>query len=437
MPMNPILPLALALLPPAQEPKKDVPPPAPVPARSADVKKAVGPIEMRKAAVPAAPPRATLLSPPAAPPTGPTLVAIDFKAQPIAQVIRSLAERTGGMVDTFNANDARWNDQRVTLESPAPVPFWEAVDRLAAAAGIVRSVSPSGPLGIPRAHVQFQSSFGPPSSPGSADEGLVAYVGPFRVGPVVVHEHFDRVFLRPIGPSMGAAPPSPFYAEIPLMAEPNLLAAQVGPLRRIEAVDDAGRSLLDPKLGGEVPPSLSVAGTHGPPRSLRVPLVRGEGPSKALARLRVALPLEVARRPTAPTLVIPLEGASGKTFRDGDIVITVRGAGVDPQGQAVVRLTARLEGPRGEADPKVPGLAAARLWSIYHDQIELADSQSRLARPVRDVARPAGPDWREILMDYTFPAPTVARPSPTQIRLYRPDWIAWDLPIEFRDVPLP
>ncbi len=431
-----VLPLALALVAPAQEPKGEAVPPPPRP-NGATVPKQALLKGMREPplfipARPATPP------PPPAPPTAPTPVALDFPAQPVAQVIRTLSERTGGMVDTFNANDARWNDQRVTLEAPAPVPFWEAIDRLTAAAGIGRSVAPAGPFGLPPARVQFQAHFGP-THPASADEaGLVAYVGPFRVGPVVVHEHSNRVFLRPAGPAPGlaAAPPSAFYAEIALLAEPNLLAAQVGPLRGVEAVDDAGRSLADPKLGGEVPVAPSAGAAHGPPKSLAVPLIRGPKPSKALARLRAALPLEVARRPAAPTLVVPLEG--GKTFRDGDVAITVREYKVDAQGQAVVRLTARIEGERGRG-PAGPGsVAASRLWSIYHDQIELADAQGKPVRISGGNAGQGGPDSRELLMDYTFPPPTGSRPyPPTHLRIYRPEWVAWELPIEFRDVPLP
>ena len=153
--------------------------------------------------IPAKPPA----PPPApAPPTESTPVALHFKAETVAQVIRTLAERTGGMVDTFNTNDARWNDQRVMLDSPAPVPFWEAVDRLTAAANLVRTVNSTGPFGVPRSHVQFQVGLGPIASAYVADEGLVTYVGPFRVGPVVVHEHAARVFLRPGQPRAGPRP---------------------------------------------------------------------------------------------------------------------------------------------------------------------------------------------------------------------------------------
>ncbi len=322
------------------------------------------------------------------------------------------------------------------------MPFWEAIDRLTAAAGLIQSVTSPGPFGVPPAHVQFQSTFGAIPSASMADEGPVAYVGPFRVGPVVVHENFDRVFLKPAGPSPGLAPESPgaFYAEVPLMAEPSLIAVQVGPVRRVEAVDDAGRSLLDPKLGGEIPYSLSPSDLHGSPRLVRVPLARAGGPSKSLATLRAALPREVGRRPAAPTLVVPLEGSSGKTFRDGDLAITVREYRVDASGTAAVRLAARIEGARGVAGAGPRSVADARLWSVFHRLIELVDSQGKPVGGFGGGSSISGDGpARELTMSYNFsPAQPGARPyPPTRLRIYRPEWVAWDLPLEFKDVPLP
>ncbi len=440
------LPIALAaglalsalvtMLAAAQEPRKEAVPPPPVAAKPAELPLPLA-RELMKAQAPPDPVRPATPPPPPAPPTGPTPVALDFPGRPIAQVIRTLAERTGGMVDTFNTNDARWAET-INLTAPAPVPFWEAIDRLRAVANLTRTVTQAGPSGIPPARVQFSANLGHVAASASAsDEGLITYVGPFRVGPVVVHEHFSRVFHRSVLPAAGVAtPPAPFYAEVALMAEPNLMATQVGPLRRLEAVDDAGQSLLEPRLGGEAPANLA-AGAYGPPRALTFPLVRAAKPSKLLATLRGVLPLEVARRPTAPTTVVPLEGSVGKTVRDGELVVTVREYWVDPQGQAAVKLTIRLEGPRAVADPKARGLVAARLWSVYHEQIGMADAHGRPVRIASGGANQAG-DANELNVDYRFlPSGAPRSEPPTHLRIYRPAWVAWELPLEFRDVPLP
>jgi hypothetical protein len=365
-------------------------------------------------------------------------VALDFPGRPIAQVIRTLVERTGGMVDTFNTNDARLAEM-VNLTSPAPVPFWEAIDRLTAAANLTRLVTPAGPFSNPPPRVQFSANLGHVTASASAgDEGLVAYVGPFRVGPVVVHEHFSRVFHRAAVPAFAAPAAPPFHAEIGLTPEPNLLAVQVGPLRQIEAVDDAGRSLLDPGLGGEAPYDRTPADAHGPPKALRVPLVRAGGPSKALATLRAALPLEVARRPTAPTLVVALEGSAGKTFRDGDLAIDVREYRAASQGTAHLKLAARIEGKRGEVAPGLRGVVDARLWSVFHRQLELVDAQGKPVNGLGGGSSLSGDQVRELSMTYNFTTHPGTKPNlPTHLRIYRAAWVAWELPLEFRDVPLP
>jgi hypothetical protein len=376
--------------------------------------------------------------PPPAPATSPTTVTLDFKAKAVGEVIRGLGERSGGQVELFNLNDPRWNEQKVTLESAAPVPLWDAVDRLSAAAPLQRSVTWAGPLGGHRPRIQFQANFGYGlyGNATASDIGPAAYVGPFRLGTVLIHEHFERVFRRPKGASAADETP-PFYVDIPIVAEPSIVWNQTGPLRGLEAVDDAGQSLLDPKLaGGELPWSASMVEVHGPPKNLRVPLVRGPKPSKALATLRGVLPVEVARRPTAPTKVVPLAGVSGQTFRDGDLALEVREYKVEADGKAVVKLTARIEGPRGDLDPKRRRLLDARLWSIFYHQLEPMDAQGRTvnlsgnSRP-----NPAG----GLDMDYSYtPAPPGSKPyPPTSVRIYRPDWAAWDLPIAFKDLPLP
>jgi hypothetical protein len=138
----------------------------------------------------------------------------------------------------------------------------------------------------------------------------------------------------------------------------------------------------------------------------------------------------------APTKVVTLEGTSGQTFHDGDLAILVREYKLGADGKAVLKLTVRIEGPRGQsvAGPKQL-LIEARLWSLYHHQLELVDVQGKaLTLPGSTGPNPEG----GLNMDYTYsPAPGIKSYPPTQLRIYRPDWVAWDLPIAFKDLPLP
>ena len=68
----------------------------------------------------------------------PTLVKLDYADRPVADVVRSLAERTGVPMVLFpDEPAASWRKKRISLAAPGPVPFWEAIDRLEPTAGLI------------------------------------------------------------------------------------------------------------------------------------------------------------------------------------------------------------------------------------------------------------------------------------------------------------
>ena len=369
------------------------------------------------------------------PPTEPTRIALDFKAQSADQVARAIDARSGGMVVPMVQGVPTKGPGRITLESTAPVPFWEALDRLSAAEGLVRDVSRNDFVGSPSRRVQLIASPGQ----STVDYGPAAYVGGFRLGAVVVHERSVRSFEAAKAPNAffdDATPP--FHAEIPILAEPDLLYIRTGPMKGLEAVDDAGRSLLDPAAGGKEAGFGRIRSDYLEPRALIVAMVRPAGPSKALASLRGLVPLEVARRPRTPTSEITLEGSTGKTFVDGDIAIKVGEFGRSASGVTTIRLSARLEGKRGEFSPETLTRQQVRLWSIANRQLELVDASGKFVM----VNGGGGPDSTGgIRLDYHYthssPTPGLAGSPPSRLRVYRPDWVDWDLPFAFKDLPLP
>jgi hypothetical protein len=369
--------------------------------------------------------------PPVAPPTAPTPIVLDFKAQTAPMIALTLNQRSGGIVEIQGMNAPIGNEQRFTIESPAPVPFWEAIDRFSAETHYQRSITAPGTFGNPNAKVQFHG----PGAPG-LDYGPAAYVGPFRLGPVVIHENFDLVFLKPKQPANWIVETSPtFYAEFPLLSELNLISTRLGPLRKLEAIDELGQSLLDSKLGGEGSPLGLLYQNYQNPKTIQLTLVRPAKPSTKLATLRGVIPLEVGRRPNAPTAVFPLEGSTGKTFSDGDIRITVREFSAAP-GRAQLKLTIRLEGPRGQPDAKLKGLLGSRLNALYHNLIDVADAQGK---PVSMNGGGGASSNGVLTLDYNYAVypPGSTGSPPTQLRVFRPEWVNWEMPFEFKDLILP
>src|SRR3954451_3106891 len=57
----------------------------------------------------------------------PTLVTLDFRDRPIVEVVAAIAERSKIPMVLEPQGDDRWTSQRISLEGPAPLPFWEAL----------------------------------------------------------------------------------------------------------------------------------------------------------------------------------------------------------------------------------------------------------------------------------------------------------------------
>ena len=379
--------------------------------------------------------------------TRPARVVLDFQDQPVASVVKVIAERSGRRVDAageftkgFNLGDRDqgWRERRVTLLATEPVPFWDAIDRLAAAGKLRYRLASSGDTGFETTFVLFEGEGEVP--------GLACYAGPFRVELQGVHEHREAVLVRApwvqVYPSgypapaeadeLGEAPPDggPLYAELRVAAEPGLLGRRDGPLRGLEAADEAGRSLLAPPRETEKRRfSAYDSFVQGTSPILRVPLRRDAGGSKTLARLRGSIPVEVGVVRSEPALVIRLSESEGKTFRSGGALLTVKTARVEPDGRVKIELTGRLE------DPADQPARNARLTLLTFHQYRLVDATGA---PVRwPLTGSSGGDLQggfRIAYEYS---PGPGSGPPAEFRYYEVDRTPWAIPFEFRDVPLP
>ena len=170
--------------------------------------------------------------------------------------------------------------------------------------------------------------------------------GPFRVSLLSLHYQRDVAFSRTgvVMPHRLVVPPLPppipgganapraeaptvneqFYAQIQVAAEPRLSLSQNGPLKVLEVVDDRGQS-LQPELD-QGPVTQRVSGffglATGSTLQLHVPLKAPDLPGQSIRTLRGLLPIMVATRKPDP-LVIPLQGAAGKSFRNGDVDLSI------------------------------------------------------------------------------------------------------------------
>lgn len=377
-----------------------------------------------------------------------TTVVLDFRDQPISEVVKAIGERSGKRVSDratmtkgfVGVRNDDWRDRPVTIEAPQAVPFWEAIDRLAEE-GQVRYR-----LGSRGDHPGPDSTVVVFEGPGDAPS-LARYAGPFRVGLLSVHEHREVVFVRgpwvqvfPSGDSvatdatgLGAAPldGGPLYAELQVAAEPNLICRRNGPLTGLEAADEQGRSLLAPALENSKRSFAAFAAFPvGTAPVLRVPLRRLDGPSKSIARLRGAIPVDVAVLKTEPALVIPLKDAEGKTFRGGGALFTVKLARSETDGVVRLAFEGKLEGV------VEPVLRTSRMTTLVSFQYRVVDAQGA---PVHfgSSGRGGGPRGDFSLTFVYDPRTSQGSGPPAEFRFYDLDRTTWEVPFEFRDIPLP
>ncbi len=360
--------------------------------------------------------------------TRPSLVALDFRDRPVSDVVKAIRDRSGNALELARVSALPEQEPRVTLETSEPVPFWEALDRLCEAAHLQRTIFGGGHVGMPRPQIQLLGPYTDrvgPQGPGKR------YAGPIRLSAFALHARRDLVYV----PEKVSTPNpfGPLYAEFRVEVEPRFVAYRSGPLARLEAEDEKGRSLIDPKLAERDPLPNPL---HYTLDWVRIPLARPSEPGTTLKRLRGVIPVEIGVCSAEPTLVIPLAGAAGKTFRAGDVTFVFQESAVNRPGSAQIRLVVRLEGERNDPAKVPAGLLYARAMGLFHRQLEVVDAEGKQAM---GMSGQSSVRRNELNLNYTlsFSPPGAMRSPPTQLRYYELDGTTWDVPFEFGEIALP
>ncbi len=380
----------------------------------------------------------------------PTPVVLDYDDRPLGDVVAAIARRSD---IPLAVNPGPAAARRVTLRSDRPLPFWSAVDRLAEAADVGFDLS--GRTVTNGNHPVLTLSPNAARPP-----GLMSDHGPFRVNLMSLHYQRDLSFVGragvqgPMLPGMGMATPPPsvttgadgrtiaeqFTIRLQAAAEPRLSLQQSGPLRLTAAVDDLGQSLLPP--AGPLPASgLMIAHyTSNGPGTLQfqVALRRPEQPGRVIRLLRGVIPAAVATR-RAEALVVPLDAAAGKTFRNDDATLVVRdlkpmNPNAGPATPYVLELSINARPSRTVAAPEAP--AGLDTWLPRADlgtlQLEVLDASGREMTWFVTESRPNGDDvW------YSLTTNGGGKGPPATLRYHGTVRANADIPFEFRDVPMP
>jgi hypothetical protein len=353
----------------------------------------------------------------------PALVRLAWRDRPLTEAVDDLARQSGVPLALAVENAGEWAKRRLTVEERAPLPFWQALDRLCREAQVHYVVGPQPPTD------GREPGFGIGLAEGLAP-AVTSDSGPFRVELVGLHYQRDRQ-LRPL-PGVGQPPAAEeFHAQLQVQAEPRLVVAQAGSLRLIEAVDDAGQSLIPPEVAS---PELDVAEfaelSPGPCLQLTVPLKYPVRPGKTIRRLRGTLPVVVAARRGDP-MVIPLADARGRTFRGDGAAITVEAVRTAPnEPQATIELVLR---PGTHDGPTRPGGLAPLASAFLDRQLEVCDGQGRLLPSFPQETEARADEVRMVLVL----APGDGATAPAQIRFFGLTRARAEVAFDFAEVPMP
>jgi hypothetical protein len=279
--------------------------------------------------------------------------------------------------------------------------------------------------------------------------------GPFRVSLLSLHYQRDVAFSRtgvvaprrlavPVPPPVPGGANTPrveapavteqFYAQIQVAGEPRLSLSQNGPLKILEVVDDRGQSLqLELDQG---PVTQRVSGyfglATGSTLQLHVPLKRPELPGQAIRTLRGLLPIMVATRKPNP-LVIPLQGAAGKSFHNDDVDLSVLDIRANPAtNQTSIDVMVRSH--LGASGPVPSGAGGPEFMiqrpDMHQQQIEVIDTLGRVIA------------WFHSSFDAEGSRMTLTltpsdQATPAEIRYYGLARATTEVRFEFGDMPMP
>ena len=343
----------------------------------------------------------------------PSMVPVDFDGQTLDEAVRTLADRSGFTLKIEGEKDATLPLRPIRARSPAPIPFWEALD-LIGKAGQVRHDAGFKVWDANLRPVLHLVDGDPPTS--------TTYQGPFRIHLLSLHRRRDLNLSL----ERGRQPVSSksLFAEIQAIVEPNRFVEMNGP-PRVEAVDDQGRTLPPPSIdslqprqpsrGWNVPGAIGVL-------QWRVPLGFPVEDASSLRSLRGTLSAVISSRRPDP-LLIQLDETPGQAHHFEDRTLRFQSIQSTP-GQFQMDLIIKPDQAGG------PG-QSGRNPDAHGQQLVFEDRENHPLSwiSLNENIGPGGE--KKIRVMISGPRP------PVRLRYFGLVSALVEIPFEFTNVPLP
>jgi hypothetical protein len=346
----------------------------------------------------------------------PKRVTLHLKDRPVREAVLEIAKQTGYKIELWP--EARFNgdrEKRLYSFDLDRLPFWEALDRVAAAGGLVLQQM----WGSDAIRLQFEDSH----------EQFVYQAGMFRVAAQSFHYNRNLQFgvMPRNGPMQQPQHNESLTLNFQIAGEPSMPLLGVGQAKVTEAVDDQNNSLVPPvdgmnqfahyvnygfNRGFSLPGNLGLA---GPGRTARkVKLLRG------------AVPVTLLREQKPLITIEPILKAKGKKFKAGNTEMTVED--VTKVNDANYQIKMRVS-------ESSPATAGDYTWANSLSQrMELLD-----AKGARYQSWGYGGSFGQNEVNGTFNFGNNGNPIGAPVKLVYHQWVTLQhhVVFEFRDLPLP
>lgn len=344
----------------------------------------------------------------------PKRVTLNLKHRPIREAFDGLAKQTGYKIEL--AQDAEREKQVYSFQLDQ-VPFWDAVDKLCDAAGVVLQHA----YGSDGMQLHFQDRYVP----------FVHRQGAFRL----VAQGFD--YGRSV--QFGSLPKTPTLTEQPtseylrltfqIDAEPKLPLLGVGDVRLLEASDENGQSLLPPQSGNSEQARVRRAAhwyggyrSHG--LSTQVQLGSPVKPAKSVKLLRGTVPVTLLADEKTSLVSKDILKGKGKRATIGATTIDILDVTQTPNKQYEIKMSV--------SEPKKDGADYYWVNSLYH-RLELQDDKGHKYVIYGSSTSLNG---NSAQVSFTY-APRGNAGPPSQLVYH--EWVTMqhEIAFTFKDLPLP
>ena len=412
-------------------------------------------------------------------------VRLDFKDSTLDEIVKSLSKQVGFEIGLGGVGMPRdrtgIGSRRVTLLEPEPVSFWQAIDRLCEVGQLGRNYQNVNLSGQGRPRASLVLTYQPEifTQPGynhgpfhltvvsltytsrisfnASERTMFAQTRPMmRQGNGLINPGGAGLPERPL-PANGPQPGDPksigpgparrvqFLVQLQVFPEPRMTINRTGSFQLLEAADELGQSLLPGVNGGERSPvqmgMVGSSGMVGMVPVLSAQLHRPETPGKLIKKLRGTVEVGVLAARSDP-LVIPLEGAVGKTFQNDDRRVVVSAIEHDPmRRQDVIELQIddldELFPPepvsRAGLGPR-PAMMGPGVVNRFSNDPSLSPIQV-VSTKGQNLFCQTSFDWESGRI--TLRAPQMPQDQAKEIRISAMIRASAQIPFDFHDLPMP